>query len=113
MTTTRREFIKSAVAVGVASALPFGADTHEWAFDSEMCLKCRMTRQMIEETGPAALKCPGTALYDYRHVTYKTEWVFTSETVCGLSERYAEMLAYSMQQTKEVVAANVFHRGFG
>ncbi len=109
----RRQFIKSAVATAVAVALPFGGDTHEWGFDSEMCLRCRMTRQMIEETGPAALKCPGTALYDYRHVTYRTEWVFSEETVAGLSERYAEMLAHSMKQTKELVAANVFHRGFG
>jgi len=110
----RRQFIKSAVAVAVGVALPLSGRayrSHEWSVESEMCLVCRMTRQMIEETGPAAIECPGTAIYDYRHVTYRTEWILPKSA--KVSQRYAEMLAYSMQQTKEVVAANVFHRGFG
>ncbi len=77
-----------------------------------MCLVCRMTRQMIEETGPPAIECPGTALYDYK--TYGTGYAYQLMPIqAEVNERYAQMLAHSMQQTKEICAANVFHRGFG
>jgi hypothetical protein len=43
--------------------------------------------------------------------TYKTYELSTLPMEAG--QRMAEALAHSMRQTREVVAANVFHKGFG
>lgn len=91
--TTRRKFLQGAVSAAVAASLPGG---------------------------------DGVELYSAKHpeYTYKTfrtarEWSRNGETFKTfmpldheLSERMVEALCRSMMQTKEIVAANVFHRGF-
>ena len=56
----------------------------------------------------------------YTHKTYRIghEWTFQGEPVTTmlpvnheLTERMIEAMAKAMMQTKEIVAANVFHRG--
>lgn len=67
-----------------------------------------------------AASIPGAAP-EYTHKTFRTarQWSRNGETFKTfmpldheLSERMVEALCRSMMQTKEIVAANVFHRGF-
>lgn len=53
----------------------------------------------------------------YTHVAYALGYIITKEEIMdnlyeGKSSRYIEALAFSMNQTKENVAANVYNRGF-
>lgn len=52
----------------------------------------------------------------YQHLTYAKGFIVTKEALqdelYGQLERRARALAFSMQQTKEVVAANILNRGF-
>ena len=52
----------------------------------------------------------------YQHLTYAKGFIVTKEALAdelyGQLERKARSLAFSMQQTKEVVGANVLNRGF-
>ena len=83
----------------------------------------------VESTsfGLAPVKPEGSALtYDdhnqtnvakYTHVTYGLGYKVTMEELQDnkyevVSRRRAEMLAFSMRQTKEIVAFNIFNRGF-
>ena len=78
----RRTFIKGAVSVAVAASLPGSEYTH----------KTFRTARQWSRNGE----------------TFKTFMPLDHE----LSERMIEALCRSMMQTKEIVAANVFHRGF-
>ncbi len=111
----RRTFVQGAVAAAVAAAVPWGERAHrchEWSVQSEMCLTCRMTRKMVEDTG--RIECPGTALYDYK--TYRTKYLSRNEWqpmgYNEMSAQYAEALAQAMRLTKEVAAANVLNGVF-
>lgn len=79
----RRTFIKGTVSVAVAAAIPTSEYTH----------KTFRTARQWSRNGE----------------TFTTFMPLDHE----LSERMIEALARSMMQTKEIVAANVFHRGFG
>lgn len=52
----------------------------------------------------------------YQHLTYAKGFIVTKEALAdelyGQLSRRARALAFSMQQTKEVVAANILNRGF-
>src|SRR4051812_12982837 len=53
----------------------------------------------------------------YQHVVYALGFIITREMVEDdqydvIAQRKAEALAFSMRQTKEVVAANVYNRAF-
>jgi hypothetical protein len=52
----------------------------------------------------------------YKHITYGKGFIVTKEALAdelyGELKKRARMLAFSMTQTKEVVAANVLNRGF-
>ena len=80
--TTRRKFIQGAVSAAVAASLPAPEYTH----------KTFRTARQWSRNGE----------------TFKTFMPLDHE----LSERMIEALCRSMMQTKEIVAANVFHRGF-
>src|SRR5882672_2623736 len=96
-------------------------------FDSETSDKAYEEDVEITGFGLAPVKNQGTAInYDtesqgtvtrYTHVAYALGYIVTYEELRDdlyeiVSKRRAKMLAFSMRQTKENVAANVFNRAF-
>jgi hypothetical protein len=95
-------------------------------FTSEDSRKAFEQDQQFEGFGLAPIKEEGAGVaYDsqqegfspkFRNLTYAKGFIVTKEAMAdnlyGLFERRARALAFSMQQTKENVAANVYNRGF-
>jgi hypothetical protein len=96
-------------------------------FDKETSDKAYEEDVEISSFGLAPVKNQGTAIvYDtetqgsvsrYTHVAYALGYIVTFEELRDdlyevVSKRRAKMLAFSMRQTKENVAANVYNRGF-
>lgn len=96
-------------------------------FDTETSDKAYEEDVEITGFGLAPVKNQGTAInYDtesqgtvtrYTHVAYALGYIVTYEELRDdlyeiVSKRRAKMLAFSMRQTKENVAANVFNRAF-
>ena len=78
-------------------------------------------RTFIKGAVSAAVAASIPGAPEYTHKTFRTarQWSRNGETFKTfmpldheLSERMVEALCRSMMQTKEIVAANVFHRGF-
>jgi hypothetical protein len=96
-------------------------------FDKETSDKAYEEDVEITGFGLAPVKAQGTSInYDtesqgavtrYTHVAYALGYVVTYEELRDdlyevVSKRRAKQLAFSMRQTKENVAANVYNRGF-
>lgn len=96
-------------------------------FDKETSDKAYEEEVEITGFGLAPVKNQGTAInYDtesqgsvtrYTHVAYALGYIVTFEELRDdlyevVSKRRAKMLAFSMRQTKENVAANVYNRAF-
>lgn len=95
-------------------------------FDKEMSQKAYEVDQLVEGFGLAPSKPEGDDLaYDsfsqginpkYVHLTYAKGFIVTKEAMAdelyGVFNKRARALAFAMNQTKEVVAANILNRGF-
>ena len=95
-------------------------------FDTETSRKAFEQDQQFEGFGLAPVKLEGAGVaYDSQqegfspkcqNLTYAKGFIVTKEAMddnlYGLFERRARALAFSMQQTKENVGANVYNRGF-
>ena len=96
----------------------FDTDTSRKAFEEDM------STSMF---GLAAVKAEGNSIvYDtaqqgfltrYQHITYGLGFIITREMVDDdlydvIGKQRAQGLAFSMRQTKEIVAANVYNRAF-
>lgn len=96
----------------------FDMDTSEKAYEEDV---------EITGFGLAPVKAEGTAaVYDtetqgtvsrYTHVAYALGYIVTYEELQDnlyeqVSKRRSEALAFSMKQTKEIVAANIYNRAF-
>lgn len=95
-------------------------------FDTEDSRKAFEQDQQFEGFGLAPVKQEGAGVaYDsqqegfspkFQNLTYAKGFIVTKEAMAdnlyNLFERRARALAFSMQQTKENVAANVYNRGF-
>lgn len=95
-------------------------------FDKENSSKSYEVDQLVEGFGLAPSKTEGDDLaYDtfqqginpkYVHLTYAKGFIVTKEAMAdelyGVFNKRAKALAFSMRQTKEVVAANILNRGF-
>jgi|TARA_Y100000296_G_scaffold70799_1_gene85742 hypothetical protein len=103
------------------------ADEHTMIFDTESSDRAYEEEVMLSGFGEAAVKGEGTAVkYDtaqetwtarYVHNTVALAFSLTEEAMEDnlydtLSARYTRALARSMQQTKQVKAANVLNNGF-
>ncbi len=115
---------------GLKSVFGQTYDKHpeEWSkiFDKETSKKAFEIDQMIEGFGLAAIKPEGSdvAFDDFRqsfapkynHVTVAKGFVVTEEALedelYGVMNKKARMLAFSMQQTKEIFHANILNRAF-
>lgn len=100
----------------------------EWdkVFDSETSGKNYEVDAQLEGMGLAAQKPEGDEVAmdsmrqgftpKYQHLTYAKGFIITKEAMAdelyGQFQKKARSLAFSMQQTKEVVGANVLNRGF-
>jgi len=95
-------------------------------FDTEQSRKAFEQDQQFEGFGLAPVKLEGAGVaYDsqqegfspkFQNLTYAKGFIVTKEAMddnlYNLFERRARALAFSMQQTKENVGANVYNRGF-
>jgi len=95
-------------------------------FDEQSSSKAYEVDQMVETFGLAPVKNEGDDLaYDtqmqsfnpkYVHLTYAKGFIVTKENqrdeLYGMAAKRAKALAFSMNQTKETVAANVLNNGF-
>lgn len=95
-------------------------------FDKEQSRKAFEQDQQFEGFGLAPVKLEGAGVaYDsqqegfspkFQNLTYAKGFIVTKEAMDDnlyqLFDRRARALAFSMQQTKENVAANVYNRGF-
>ena len=103
------------------------ADEHTMIFDTESSDRAYEEEVMLSGFGEAAVKGEGTAVkYDtaqetwtarYVHNTVALAFSLTEEAMEDnlydtLSARYTRALARSMQQTKQIKAANVLNNGF-
>ncbi len=103
------------------------ADEHTMIFDTESSDRAYEEEVMLSGFGEAAVKGEGAAVkYDtaqetwtarYTHDTVALAFSLTEEAMEDnlydtLSARYTRALARSMQQTKQVKAANVLNNGF-
>ena len=99
---------------------------YDMLFDQEQSRKAFEQDQQFEGFGLAPEKLEGNGVaYDsqqegfspkFRNITYAKGFIVTKEAMAdnlyNLFERRARALAFSMQQTKENVGANVYNRGF-
>ena len=106
----------------------YNAHGMQWdkLFDTEDSRKSFEQDQQFEGFGLAPVKQEGAGVaYDsqqegfspkFQNLTYAKGFIVTKEAMAdnlyNLFERRARALAFSMQQTKENVAANVYNRGF-
>ncbi len=115
---------------GVKNVFGQAYETHatQWdkLFDTEDSRKAFEQDQQFEGFGLAPVKQEGEAVaYDsqqegfspkFQNLTYGKGFIVTKEAIADnlyqLFNRRARALAFSMQQTKENVAANVYNRGF-
>lgn len=115
---------------GVKNVFGQGYESHnvQWdmMFDTEESRKAFEQDQQFEGFGLAPVKQEGAGVaYDsqqegfspkFQNLTYAKGFIVTKEAMADnlyqLFERRARALAFSMQQTKENVAANVYNRGF-
>lgn len=115
---------------GVKKVFGQAYESHEtqWTklMDTQESMKAFEQDQQFEGFGLAPVKAEGAGVsYDsqqegfspkYVNLTYAKGFIVTKEAMAdnlyNLFERRARALAFSMQQTKEVVAANVYNRGF-
>ena len=95
-------------------------------FDTETSRKAFEQDQQFEGFGLAPVKQEGAGVaYDsqqegfspkFKNLTYAKGFIVTKEAMAdnlyNLFDRRARSLAFSMQQTKENVAANIYNRGF-
>jgi len=95
-------------------------------FDTEQSRKAFEQDQQFEGFGLAPVKLEGAGVaYDsqqegfspkFKNLTYAKGFIVTKEAMADnlyqLFERRARALAFSMQQTKENVGANIYNRGF-
>jgi hypothetical protein len=102
--------------------------TKQWdmLFDQEQSRKAFEQDQQFEGFGLAPVKQEGAGVaYDsqqegfspkFQNLTYAKGFIVTKEAMddnlYNLFERRARALAFSMQQTKENVGANIYNRGF-
>jgi len=106
----------------------YEAHATQWdqLFDTEDSRKAFEQDQQFEGFGLAPVKQEGAGVaYDsqqegfspkFQNLTYAKGFIVTKEAMAdnlyNLFDRRARALAFSMQQTKENVAANVYNRGF-
>lgn len=111
----------------------YGKAYDEWPTEYDKIFDKRTSRKAFEEDvsissfGLAQIKGEGTPVnYDteqqgfidrYTHVVYALGFIITKEMVEDdqydvVGERKAKGLAFSMRQTKEIIAANVLNRAF-
>lgn len=111
----------------------YGYKYNEYAKECDQIFESRSSRRAYEEDigvtgfGLAAVKTEGNSvIYDneqqgfltrYNHLTYSLGFIITEEMIDDdqydvVGQRRTEGLAYSMRQTEETVAANVFNRAF-
>ena len=111
----------------------YGHKYNEYPLECAEIYESRNSRRAYEEDqgvtgfGLAPVKTEGNAItYDteqqgfltrYNHITYGLGFIITEEMVEDdlydvVGQRRTEGLAYSMRQTEETVAANVFNRAF-
>jgi len=95
-------------------------------FDTEQSRKAFEQDQQFEGFGLAPVKLEGAGVaYDsqqegfspkFQNLTYAKGFIVTKEAMAdnlyNLFEKRARALAFSMQQTKENVGANIYNRGF-
>jgi len=96
----------------------FESDTSDRAFEQDVA---------ISEFGTAPIKTEGASVeYDtaqefytstYRHVTVALAFAITQEAIednlyADVGKRYTKALAWSMHNTKEVMAASIYNNGF-
>ena len=115
---------------GVKNVFGQAYESHneQWSmlFDSEDSNKAFEQDQQFEGFGLAPVKAEGAGVaYDsqqegfspkFPNLTYAKGFIVTKEAMAdnlyNLFERRARALAFSMQQTKENVGANIYNRGF-
>lgn len=115
---------------GVKNVFGQGYESHneQWPmlFNTEQSNKAFEIDQQFEGFGLAPPKDEGAGIaYDsqetgfspkYTNITYAKGFIVTKEAMAdnlyNLFERRARALAFSMQQTKENVGANIYNRGF-
>ena len=115
---------------GVKSVFGQAYDQHgkQWdmLYDQEQSRKAFEQDQQFEGFGLAPVKLEGAGVaYDsqqegfspkFQNLTYAKGFIVTKEAMddnlYNLFDRRARALAFSMQQTKENVGANVYNRGF-
>ena len=111
----------------------YGEAYNEYPVEYTALFDTHSSRKAFEEDmgvsgfGLASVKAEGTSIsYDtaqqgflsrYNHVTYGLGFVITREMVDDdqydvIGKKRAQALAFSMRQTKEIVAANVYNRAF-
>ena len=111
----------------------YGNSYNEWAeeypdlYDAQTSTRAYEEDVGVSGTGLAQVKTQGGAVvYDeerqtfitrYTHVVYHTGFIITREMVDDdlydiIGKRRSESLAFSMRQTKEIVAANTYNRAF-
>lgn len=106
----------------------YEAHSTQWnqLFDTEESRKAFEQDQQFEGFGLAPVKQEGAGVaYDsqqegfspkFKNLTYAKGFIVTKEAMAdnlyNLFDRRARALAFSMQQTKENVAANIYNRGF-